>query len=154
MSRNIIMSLPALAFVLPMFSTSPALAYGGGQKQTQEQEQGPGYDQTQEQEQGQGQGQGYDQTQEQQGGGHDEGGSLEIGLAFCTMVEVVAKNRDCELVDTEQNIARCAVRYLPGKEHGYKPSKPGKGGHDDEGSLIFVKLEQCTALGVNIDLNR
>ena len=69
------------------------------------------------------------------------------------MVQVVAENRGCEMFDTEQNIARCGVRYLPGKGHGYKPSKPGKGGHE-EGNLIFVKLEQCTALGVNIDVNR
>lgn len=127
MLRNILMTLPALAFALPIITATPADA---GEPRWGDQGQG----------------------QKPPKPGKDEGYvSVEIGLEFCVMAQVLAENRACEIVDPELGIARCDARggkptppYTPTQ----KPDKPGK----DEGGLIFVEVASCTALGVNIDL--
>src|SRR5690606_34984879 len=60
--------------------------------------------------------------------------------------------RSCRSSCESDGAAFCEERYKPGKKPGKKPAKPGKkpdtGDDDGGGSLIFVNVEQCFALGI------
>jgi len=178
MLRSIIALAPALAFALPLVASANPLV------SSEEERWGGG---------------GYEQVQKPHGGDSD----LELMMAVCTTVQVLAQDRACEVLAYDECISACddaivapntvgacraacaddtaafcdlsARYYKPGK----KPAKPGKKpyiptqepfnpdqgqvypdqipvGPDHSGGdkLIFVNVEQCTAIGINVQTDR
>lgn len=154
MMRNIFVVLPALAIALPLTASAGETRWGG---------------------------QGYEQGYEQTRPGDKGDTNLELMLEMCTAVQILAMDRACALSvrSSGEEIAVCEARFIPGKkpfQPGKKPVFPGQEpvfpdqeqveqvypGQEpvypdqdtDHGGLIFVEVATCTALGIDVNIDR